>query len=217
MADELQGKKIAFLVANEGVEQIEIAQILEPLYRTGEEWEATNTDVAGFLAPLTGAYDRPLDGARASVLGAGGAARAVVVALASQEARVTVHARRSNQAREVADLVGGAIGDWPPQPDSWDLLVNCTPLGGVNDSDESPMPGGPFRGRLIYDLIYRPAETRLLREARRAGCATLNGLPMLIAQAERQFEWWTGRAPHPGAMRTAIETELQAEQPVTQG
>ena len=187
------------------------------LRRTEDGWDATNTDVVGFLAPLMAAYGRPLDGVRASVLGAGGAARAVVVALASQGTRVTVHARHSDQAREVAKLVSGAIGDWPPQPDSWDLLVNCTPLGGVNDSDESPMPGGPFRGRLIYDLIYRPAETRLLREARRAGCATLNGLPMLIAQAERQFEWWTGRTPHPGAMRTAIETELQAEQPVTQG
>jgi len=187
------------------------------LRRTGEGWDATNTDVAGFLAPLTAAYEMPLDGARGSVLGAGGAARAVVVALASQGVRVTVHARRTDQAREVADLVGGAIGEWPAQPDSWDLLVNCTPLGGVNAPDESPMPGGPFRGRLVYDLIYRPAETRLLREARRAGCATLNGLPMLIAQAERQHEWWTGRAPHPGAMRTAIDTALEAEQPVTQG
>src|SRR5262249_25362362 len=167
-------------------------------------------DVAGFLAPLTAAYGGPVDGTRASVLGAGGAARAVVVALASQGARVTVHARRTEQARQVADLVGCAIGEWPPGPDSWDLLVNCTPLGGVNDPDASPMPGGPFRGRLVYDLIYRPAETRLLREAGRAGCATLNGLPMLIAQAERQFEWWTGRAPRPGAMRTAIETMLDA-------
>ena len=55
----------------------------------------------------------------------------------------------------------------------------------------------------MYDLIYVPRETRLLREARAAGCDALDGLPMLVAQAERQFEWWTGRRPAPGAMGQA--------------
>ena len=75
--------------------------------------------------------------------------------------------------------------------------------------DESPMPGGPFNGRLVYDLTYSAGESRLVREARAAGCRTLNGLPMLIAQAERQFEWWTGQRPVPGVMRNAIERSVQ--------
>ena len=158
------------------------------LRRADGGWEATNTDVAGFLAPLN--VDE-LPGARATVLGAGGAARAVVVALASAGARPTVCARREQQAREVAGL-GADVGEWPPVRGSWDLLVNCTPLGGLSSPGASPLPGGPFDGRLVYDLIYEPAETRLLREARAAGCTTINGVPMLRAQAERQFEWWTG-------------------------
>jgi shikimate 5-dehydrogenase len=81
--------------------------------------------------------------------------------------------------------------------------VNCTPLGSAAARTESPLPGGPFDGRLVYDLTYGPTESPLVREAKRAGCATLDGLPMLIAQAERQFEWWTGRKAPAGVMRTA--------------
>jgi shikimate 5-dehydrogenase len=101
-----------------------------------------------------------------------------------------VCARREEQARELEPL-GAEVGAWPPPPASWDVLVNCTPIGGISSPDASPLPGGPFGGRLVYDLIYRPAETRLLREAKAAGCATINGWPMLQAQARKQFEWWT--------------------------
>jgi 3-dehydroquinate dehydratase/shikimate dehydrogenase len=157
------------------------------LRRSAGGWDATNTDVAGFLDPLR-AHD--LRGARVTVLGAGGAARAVVVALVSAGARPTVCARRLEQAREL-EFLGAGVGEWPPRPRSWDVLVNCTPIGGISSPDDSPLPGGPFDGRLVYDLNYRPAETRLLREACAAGCATLNGWPMLQAQARKQFEWWT--------------------------
>jgi 3-dehydroquinate dehydratase/shikimate dehydrogenase len=165
------------------------------LRRVSGGWEATNTDVAGFLAPFASGETGPigladLRGARVTVLGAGGAARAVVVGLDSAGARTTICARRVEQAREVAAL-GAEVGTWPPPPGSWDVLVNCTPLGGVSAPGESPLPGGPFDGRLVYDLIYRPAETPLLRDAKAAGCATINGWPMLRAQAEKQFEWWT--------------------------
>ena len=159
------------------------------LRRCADGWEATNTDVAGFLAPLA---DKNLRGARVSVLGAGGAARAIVVALASVGAKPTVCARRVDQARELVPL-GAEVGVWPPPAKSWDILVNCTPIGGVSSPDASPLPGGPFDGRLVYDLVYRPPDTPLLREARAAGCVTLNGWPMLQAQARKQFEWWTNQ------------------------
>jgi 3-dehydroquinate dehydratase/shikimate dehydrogenase len=186
-------------------------------------WQAANTDVAGFLAPLEQAFGRSLAGAHASVIGGGGSARAVVVALLSRGARVTVHTRRREQAEAVTealqvDPAGGAdpaaggrsrpqIGQWPV-PSGWDLLVNCTPLGSPTMREESPLPNGPFGGRLVYDLTYGAGESRLIREAREAGCATLDGLPMLVAQAERQFEWWTGRPPLAGAMRNAIERSV---------
>ena len=183
------------------------------LRRTEHAWEATNTDAPGFLEPLEAVYPGSLAGARVAVLGAGGAARAVVVALVSRGARVTVHARRAEQATEVADLsrrrvghgeAGATAASWPPAPGSWDLLVNCTPLGGPSARRESPLPGGPFDGRLVYDLTYGDEESPLLREARTAGCLTLDGLPMLIAQAERQFEWWMGEKPKAGVMRDVV-------------
>jgi len=173
-------------------------------------WAATNTDVDGFLAPLSEAFGAPLREARAAVLGAGGAARAVIVALRDEGARVTVHARRAGQAADVAAATGVSSGVWPPPPGSWDLLVNTTPLGGTTRRDESPLPGGPFGGRLVYDLTYGAGESRLLREARAAGCRTLDGLPMLVAQAERQFAWWTGRRPRDGVMRAAAESAGRA-------
>jgi 3-dehydroquinate dehydratase / shikimate dehydrogenase len=165
-------------------------------------WEATNTDVAGFLDPLEAMLPGALRGARAAVLGAGGAARAVVVALSSRGAQVTVYARRLEQAQEVA-VLGATPALLPPPPGSWDVLVNTTPVGSAVSRDESPLPGAPFTGRLVYDLTYGPGESRLVREARAAGCLALDGLPMLIAQAERQFEWWTGRRPAAGVMAAA--------------
>lgn len=175
-------------------------------------WDATNTDVAGFLAPLESLLAGGVSGdgvpamsstTRAAVLGAGGAARAVVAALQSRGVAVTVHARRQEQAQDLAAL-GATPAAMPPVPESWDLLVNTTPLGGAALRDESPLPGGPFDGRVVYDLTYGAGESRLLRDARAAGCQVLDGLPMLIAQAERQFEWWTGQRPAPGVMAGAI-------------
>ena len=171
-------------------------------------WEATNTDVHGFLAPLEAAYGAPLAGVRAAVLGGGGAARAIVVALRSRGAIVTVHARRSEQARELAQALRVNADVWPPPEGSWDLLVNCTPLGGAGASAVSPIPAELITGHFVYDLTYGAKESALIRDARAAGCETLDGLPMLIAQAERQFEWWTGQKPVPGVMAEAIKRRV---------
>jgi 3-dehydroquinate dehydratase/shikimate dehydrogenase len=176
----------------------------------GRGWQATNTDVDGFLAPLQQTLGTSLRGMRAVVLGAGGAARAVVAGLRDAGAHVTIHARREAQAADVARAMRVSAGAWPPPAGSWDLLVNTTPLGGTTHRDESPLPGGPFDGRLVYDLTYGEGESRLIREAREAGCRTIDGLPMLVAQAERQFEWWTGRPPRAGVMRAAAERRTRA-------
>jgi 3-dehydroquinate dehydratase/shikimate dehydrogenase len=196
----------AVTAADEPARKVGAANTLRRL--GGDFWEATNTDVEGFLEPLDAIVGAALEGrpcntVRASVLGAGGAARAVVVGLTSRGAQVSVHARRMEQAREVAEALGARTGPWPPEPGSWDLLVNCTTLGSASARDASPLPAGPFDGRLVYDLTYGPSESPLLRDARLAGCLTLDGLPMLVAQAERQFEWWTGHRPAAGVMREA--------------
>ena len=170
-------------------------------------WEGLNTDVPGLLAPLAGRL--ALAGARATILGAGGVARAAAFALHGRGAAVTVCARRPERAAAVARVAAGTrAAALPPRPGSWDLLVNTTPLGTWPDVDRSPLAEGPFDGRLVYDLVYNPPVTRLLAAAARAGCDTIGGLDMLVAQAVRQFAWWTGEAPSAGLFGQAAREEL---------
>ena len=86
----------------------------------------------------------------------------------------------------------------PPAAGSWDLLVNSMSSDG-DASANSPIPGAALDGMLVYELLYVPAVTRLMADAQAAGCTTIGGLEMLVAQAEKQFEIWTGEAP-PGGL-----------------
>jgi 3-dehydroquinate dehydratase / shikimate dehydrogenase len=173
-------------------------------------WQGANTDVEGFLAPLAGRMR--LEGARATILGAGGAARAVAIALGRERAQVTVSARRPEAADAVAGLARGRAGAYPPPPGSWDILVNTTPVGSPGRPG-NPMDGVRLTGEIVVDLIYTPPDTALLRQARAEGCMTITGLEMLVAQAERQFDLWTGQPPAAGLFATAAAGALAAEDP----
>src|SRR5262249_17285158 len=164
-------------------------------------WIGGNTDASGFLEPLQERLS--LAGQRISVLGAGGAARAVLVALGSGGSTVRLHARNRTQSAEVAVITSAEVGPWPPEPGSWDILVNCTPIGMYPKVDETPLAADQLTGKYVYDLVYNPAMTRLLREAAAAGCQTIGGLEMLVAQAREQFQWWTGTKAPSGVMREA--------------
>jgi shikimate dehydrogenase len=193
---------------------------INTLSMRGGRWSGYNTDVHGFAAPLLRRLaDLPLSAfatapadknggrnLRASILGAGGAARAVAVALADLGADVTVCARRPEAARELADLAGGTVGPFPPPAGSWDLLVNSTSSDG-DAATNSPIPGAALDGTLVYELLYVPAITRLMADARAAGCTTIGGLEMLVAQAEKQFEIWTGQAP-PGGLFEQVAGQM---------
>ena len=189
---------------------MEFADEVEPLARRvgaintlvmgNGRWRGANTDVHGFSAPLVARM--AVKGVRASILGSGGAARGVAVALADLGASVTVCARRSEAAKVIADLAGGTVGTFPPRPGSWDVLVNTITSDG-DAGAHSPIAGAALDGEIVFDLVYVPAETRLLADARAAGCMTIGGLEMLVAQAERQFELWTGRTPPPGLFQQA--------------
>jgi shikimate 5-dehydrogenase len=132
----------------------------------------------------------------------------VAIALAPSGAAVTVHARNRAQAEQVAMIVSGKTGPWPPEPGSWDLLVNCTPLGMRPRTEQSPVPAAALTGQWVYDLVYNPPATRLLRDAVGAGLQTIGGLDMLVAQAHEQFQWWTDTRPPLAAMRAAAEQRL---------
>lgn len=172
----------------------------------GKRWVGGNTDAQGFLEPLQARIN--VNGLRAAVLGAGGAARAVAVALASTGASVRLHARDRAKAQDVAALTSADVGDWPPKPGTWDLLINTTPVGMLPHVDETPIPKEQLTGRYVYDLVYNPPITRLLREAAEMGCQTFGGLDMLVAQAHEQFHWWTGTRAPAGVMREAALKRL---------
>lgn len=178
------------------------------LRRGSGGWDGRNTDIDGVLAPFA---PGSLSGRRVAVLGAGGAARSAVVALSEAGARVTVHARRPEAAARLAADLGVDTGRWPPDGAAWDVLVNTTPVGTAPAADTMPIAlDGRLDGRIVYDLVYNPAETALCRRARVLGAETFGGLAMLAAQAEAQFTWWTGRTPPAGLMHRTAQSRLEA-------
>lgn len=156
-----------------------------------------NTDAAGFIEPLL-KHLGTLENKHVAIMGAGGAARAAIWALQKEKASVTVFARDINKAKSLdvpCVLLSSASFS------GYDLVVNATP--------ESPATAEQLSGaRWVYDLVYNPIETKLIKEARKAGCETLGGLEMLVAQAKIQFELWTDRKPSTSIMYNAAATAL---------
>jgi 3-dehydroquinate dehydratase/shikimate dehydrogenase len=171
--------------------------------------EGFNTDAEASVVPLDGLVE--LRGARVAVLGAGGAARALLWALGERGARATVFARDVARGRAVAEEFGASAAQLEGAGfEGFDVVANATPLGtrGAKEAETAAAESQLRGARVAYDLVYNPAETRFLREARAAGCETVGGLRMLVAQAEEQFRLWTGRVPPPGVMRAAAEKRL---------
>lgn len=174
-----------------------------------------NTDAPGFIEPLLNSYG-DLQGARVAVLGAGGAARAVVYALKNAGAQVTIFARDLTKSKTLADEFEVELKELPnpesqipnPKFDGFDILVNTTPLGMRGKAEgETPVSAEQLAGfHLVYDLVYIPFQTRLMEEADRAQVPKIGGLAMLIAQAVEQQKIWTGLdAPVKEMSRAALE------------
>ncbi len=182
-----------------------------------------NTDAKGFLAPLS-QLRTPLKESDALILGAGGASRAVAYALIQanckalcfavrnlERARPTVEMfqREDLHCHTAAQINLVQLEDMVQEDlNRFSLLINTTPVGMSPDSVASPLPTSLLAGlpeeALVYDLIYNPRETRLLREARSLGYRTQEGLPMLIHQAAQSFYLWTGQAPSAEALQAAL-------------
>lgn len=169
-----------------------------------------NTDQIGFISPL-GERLGDLRALRCAVIGTGGAASAAVWALGNKGAHVTVFGRVPERAASVAKRFGSeSSGLEAARFDGFDVVVNATPLGTAGQfQSASPVVAGHLSGaRLAYDLVYNPTETQFLREARAAGCQTLGGMAMFVAQAEEQFRLWTGATAPAGVMRASAEGAL---------
>jgi len=176
---------------------------------------AMNTDYAAAMAALlTGLKCRPEDLAsrRCAVLGAGGAARAIVAGLLDRRCDVVICNRTAAKARALADEFGCR---WQPfdQRGSLraDIVINTTSLGMSPNVDQSPLPAEALRADMvIFDTVYNPLETLLLRQARQAGCHTISGLEMFVRQAALQFEAWTGRPAPLDLMRDVVVRRLRS-------
>lgn len=170
-------------------------------------WEGTNTDAAGFHHDLLALVGLPEPGANALILGAGGAARAATIVLARQGYTLTIASRTPERGRQ---LVNEVRRNLPAQTEidtiPWDdlrlvdlsrirLIVNCTPVGMWPYGDQTPWPCDLAipSVAVVYDMVYRPAQTRLMRQALEHGATAYNGLGMLVRQGAAAFALWTGQ------------------------
>lgn len=179
-----------------------------------------NTDVAGFLAPLRVRAAAGWRCARALVLGAGGAARAVLAGLNELAGEgvvgeTAVAGRSPEKVAPLAEGFGAGVVDWQARA-AWgaDLVVNTTPMGMSGErQNDSAFPARGFAGRsgLAYDLVYNPLCTRFLAEAADADWDTQDGLAMFVEQGREQFRLWTGRELPAGDARTLIAAALGLE------
>lgn len=178
--------------------------------RQGEVLMGDNTDGPGLVESLRSDQGFDPDGRRCLVVGAGGAARAVVLALAQAGAAQVVVVNRSRDRAEAAAALAGATGrvGEAADADGVELIVNATPLG----MDRSPAVADPLAvpaerlgpGQLVVDLVYHPLVTPLLSAARGRGARTANGLGMLVHQAGHAFRLWTGAEPPLEVMAQAV-------------
>jgi len=190
------------------------------IYLREDKLIGDNTDAAGFISDLKKLLaESPSPSGRgagvrersALILGAGGSARAVVYALLNDGWNVTISARRLEQAQQLTsqftNSTSVALNFQTFQLSNFQLIVNTTPLGMTPNIDQSPLPENLLlpSNIFVYDLVYNPRETKLVRDARAQGLSAVTGLGMLIEQAALSFEIWTRHNPSRELMRVSIE------------
>jgi len=171
-----------------------------------------NTDYAAAIDALCEAMRisrEGLAGQRVAVLGAGGVARAIVAALAHYHADVKIYNRTVSRGEALADEFAAAAAglDDLPALDA-EIVINCTPIGMHPRVDASPLAPLPKAVKVVFDTIYNPLETLLLRRARQAGCLTVSGLEMFVNQAVAQFHIWTDAPAPRDVMRDVVVRKL---------
>ncbi len=170
----------------------------------------SNTDYVGVLRSLEKKLH--IDRSRVLIYGAGGSARAAAVALARHGAQVAICARREQPARELARAVGGElIPRFALRSESFDAILNATPVGMHPHSKISPLTAEELNCRIVMDLIYRPERTQLLQIATKKGIHTVTGVEMFLEQGIAQWELWTKQRAPEAIMRRTILKALRSE------
>jgi shikimate dehydrogenase len=174
-----------------------------------------NTDGAGAVAALE-MEGVSLKGKRVLLLGYGGASRAIAFEIANgaKPEALTIAGRDESRANSLARELSQLVRADAMQLDDAgfagaDVIINCTPVGMWPKTDASPLPPGALHGcEIVMDLIYNPAETKLLRLARTQDCKTIGGIEMLVRQGARAFEIWLGKEAPIDEMRKAAKEAL---------
>jgi len=167
-----------------------------------------NTDIAGIIRPLERRLNT-LEGARILVLGAGGAARAAVFGLKERGSEVYILNRSAAPAQKLARQARARIMKRQDlKKMAFDVIINATPVGLQNTKD-SPLQDKEINARYVFDMVYDPAETRLLKLAKERGAQIIPGIEMFVHQAARQFEIWTGKPAPFDEMLRVVLLELQ--------
>ncbi len=169
------------------------------LYQTDGKWAAANTDASAALEAIQqglqkAGRDTDLTGRKVLILGAGGAARAVGYSMIQQGAALTVTNRSRERGRSLAADLGCQFVSWENRgAESCEILVNCTSVGMHPRLDETPFEQNWLSdSTLVFDTVYNPEQTLLLKQARERSCPTVGGIEMFIRQAGKQFELFTG-------------------------
>jgi 3-dehydroquinate dehydratase/shikimate dehydrogenase len=177
-----------------------------------------NTDYRAAMASIdrlltsSGGESTSILGKTALVLGAGGVARPIVYGLKKRGADVVIANRTPQRADDLATRFQCRAVPWSLRHTiKPDLLVNCTPLGMHPNMDESPFPAMYLRaGMFVFDTIYNPEQTLLIKEAREAACETVTGVEMFVSQAAHQFRLFTGEEPPVEIMRQSFRRAISA-------
>jgi 3-dehydroquinate dehydratase/shikimate dehydrogenase len=178
--------------------------------RDGDGWKGYNTDCTGAVKALEKHID--LDGKKVLIIGAGGTAKAIGHGVREKGAKITVTYNRNKErgfqlAKELGAEVVNVQGAGEEEVD---VLINCSPVGMNPDVETTPISSRHLRkGMVVFDSVYNPPETRLIREARAAGCTAISGIELFINQAVGQFELWTQQKAPADSMRDVVVKTIE--------
>lgn len=185
------------------------------VYRDSDNaWRSANTDLPAAMASLGSALREmeSLEGKRVLLLGAGGAARAIGFGMMQKGAALVVTSRTASRSKSLSEELGCRTCTWENRgSEGLDVLVNCTPVGLAPNVDDTPFQANWLQEHmLVFDTIYNPEQTLLIKQARERGCRTVTGVEMFVRQAAAQFHLFTGKEPPIDFMRETLRRGISA-------
>ena len=180
--------------------------------RDGEGWKGYNTDCTGAVKALEEHID--LSGKKVLIIGAGGTAKAIGHGVREKGAKITVtYNKNKERGTQLAKELGAEVVNVQDAgEEEVDVLINCSPVGMNPDVEATPISSRHLRkGMIVFDSVYNPPETRLIRDAKAAGCIAISGIELFINQAVGQFELWTGQKAPANPMRDVVVKTIEGQ------